>query len=95
MTEIQGIAKRLKKLGVDPAVVKLVRNGDKMPKAPGIDKHIVERLAHCVLQHGRAVLMLSKKGSYSVFSVDGINAIREAALRSKPWEFRGLKTQEA
>ena len=91
MTELQGITQALRQLGVDADIVKMVRARTRMGHAPKITTGIMERLRYVAGINGKAVLVLSKKGRYSVFTPEGIAALSANAKKNQPWKSRKSK----
>jgi hypothetical protein len=84
-TEIAGITKKLRSLGVEPSVLKLVRDGVKNSSAPRIAGEVIDRLRDVIMESRRAILVLGRNGDYSVFSPAGHAALCASAKKHKPW----------
>lgn len=83
---LTGITKRLKAMGVATYVLDLVREGVKHPDAPDLGREVVARLKETITASGKAVVVLTKEGTYRVFTVEGHQALRASARKNKPWE---------
>lgn len=84
-TEMIGITGKLKSLGIPASVIKMVRDGVK-EKAPKIGNAVLDRIRETISESHRAILILGRNGSYSVFSPAGHAALCASAKRNKPWE---------
>lgn len=84
-TEIAVITGKLRSMGVDPTVLKMVREGVKKAQSPQLDQSVIERLRETVANSHRAILVLSAGGKYSVFSPEGHASLRASAKKHQPW----------
>lgn len=90
-TQMMGITKKLRSLGVDPDVLRMIRASVRKARAPQLTDAVIGRLRDEVSTHRRAILVLGRKGGYSVFSADGHAALCASTKRNKPWVSRYKK----
>ena len=85
---INDIADQLRDIGIDKRIIRLVRKDARKVKAPDIHAEIINRMKQVVYSSGKAVLVLSKRGRYSVYTMDGIESLSRSAKEHKPWMSR-------
>lgn len=83
--ELLGITQKLRSMGVEPSVLRMVRAGVRNAQAPKLDDVVIDRLREEISQNHRAILVLGRNGGYSVFSPEGHAALCANAKRNKPW----------
>lgn len=88
-TEMLG---QLRTLGVNASVLKMVRADLRKTQAPPLDEAVINRLLEEVGNKRKALLVLGRKGHYSVFSPEGHEALCASTRKNKPWaSARGKK----
>lgn len=87
-TEMVGLTEKLRELGVDPSILKMVKKDLRKVHAPMLGEAVIDRLREEVSLHRKALLVMGRNGHYSVFSPEGHAALRASAKRNKPWEGR-------
>lgn len=92
---ISGMVVKLRAMGVEPSVLASLMSSIKSAVAPKLDDAVVTRLREVAATHHRAMLVLGRNGTYSVFTPEGHAALQATARKHKPWAARSKAIRAA
>lgn len=82
-------------MGVEQSVLVTLMNSIKSATAPKLGEEVIARLRDVAATHHRAMLVLGRNGTYSVFTPEGHAALQATARKHKPWAVRARALKAA